>query len=470
LPDAIGRTPLWVAIENQDKASIQLLLKAGADPLQACKFSEEGKAKSPLSVVAKSANKELFRDLLKAVIEQGDKSTPYDFDEDPFFLKHWASVHSPDDVQWLADQVKALSGTLFCCEDISGTSYFYRSVIDGSLDKKFASGNEDLIEWLRSLDVSPGTYKEFESSPLFAAASAASIQTYAKLIDFLYKKSDGLSDYEEDDMYGTYGDEDDTSDTSDIFNTSDNEDDDMYRLRLKVREKFLLSRSSEELDQFVKISVANFEKMDENEKYKKRMALAQDQYKALLEKHDELDFAAYARVVKNVWPFLTDEQKIKLFAAAAISAEDRMNFVYSMLDCALESSALEEIMHLACNKMNKAAFEFAAERSVEMAKVIESLSAGEDTGYGKFSWAVSAGSLKWVEKLIAAGFKLERMFQVSPFFIIKLADLDPEGLAEKFKNLQLPIEPHWVDQTKTEAGKQALMALIALMAKEKNNT
>jgi hypothetical protein len=80
------------------------------------------------------------------------------------------------------------------------------------------------------LDVSPGSYKEFESSPFFAAASAASIQTYAKLIDFLYKKSDELSDYVEDDMYGTYGDEDDTSDTSDIFNTSDNEDDDMYRL------------------------------------------------------------------------------------------------------------------------------------------------------------------------------------------------------------------------------------------------
>ena len=154
----------------------------------------------------------------------------WDLAVDPLFLKHWASVHSPDDVQWLADQVKALSGTLFCCEDISGNSYFYRSAIDGSLDKKFASGNEDLIEWLRSLDVSPGSYKEFESSPFFAAASAASIQTYAKLIDFLYKKSDELSDYVEDDMYGTYGDEDDTSDTSDIFNTSDNEDDDMYRL------------------------------------------------------------------------------------------------------------------------------------------------------------------------------------------------------------------------------------------------
>ena len=49
LPDAIGRTPLWIAIENHDQASIQLLLNAGADPLQACKFSSEGKPKSPLA-------------------------------------------------------------------------------------------------------------------------------------------------------------------------------------------------------------------------------------------------------------------------------------------------------------------------------------------------------------------------------------------------------------------------------------
>ena len=87
LPNAIGRTPLWIAIENHDQASIQLLLNAGADPLQACKFSSEGKPKSPLSFAAKSTDKELFRDLLRAVVEQGKKSTPYDFNKDPLFLK-----------------------------------------------------------------------------------------------------------------------------------------------------------------------------------------------------------------------------------------------------------------------------------------------------------------------------------------------------------------------------------------------
>ena len=74
LPDAIGRTPLWIAIENHDKASIQRLLKAGANPLQACKFSEQGEPKSPLYLAANYPDKAIFRDLLLATIGQGKNS------------------------------------------------------------------------------------------------------------------------------------------------------------------------------------------------------------------------------------------------------------------------------------------------------------------------------------------------------------------------------------------------------------
>ncbi len=136
LPDAVGRTPLWVAIENQDQASVQLLLKAGADPLQACKFSAEGKPKSPLSLAAKSADKELFRDLLRAT-NLGKLSSPYEYDsdEDPLYVKSWASGHSPEDVLWLADQCEALRAYLFCFNDISGTSYYSRTVLEGPISK-----------------------------------------------------------------------------------------------------------------------------------------------------------------------------------------------------------------------------------------------------------------------------------------------------------------------------------------------
>ena len=181
LPDALGRTPLWVTLENQDQANMHLLLNAGANPLQACKFSEQAEPRAILSLAAKHADKEIFRDLLRAVVDQGREFKPYDFNQDPLYLKEWASLHSPKNVEWLADQVQALRGPLLCCGDMSGSSYFYRSVVDGSLDKKFACGNEDFTEWLKTLDISPGTPFSIESSPLFAAASAASIQTYTML-------------------------------------------------------------------------------------------------------------------------------------------------------------------------------------------------------------------------------------------------------------------------------------------------
>jgi hypothetical protein len=136
LLDALGRTPLWVALENQDQASIQLLLKAGANPLQACKFSAEAKPKSPLSLAAKSADKELFRDLLRAT-NLGKLSAPYEYDsdEDTLYVKSWASGHSSEDVLWLADQCEALRAHLFCFNDISGTSYYSRTVLEGPISK-----------------------------------------------------------------------------------------------------------------------------------------------------------------------------------------------------------------------------------------------------------------------------------------------------------------------------------------------
>ena len=136
LPDAMGRTPLWIAVENQDQATIQLLLTAGADPLQACKFSEQGEPKSLLSLAAKYANKEIFRDLLLATLEHVESISPYDkFGADPLYLKSWASVHSSEDVLWLADQCEALRAHLFCFNDISGTSYYSRTVLEGPISK-----------------------------------------------------------------------------------------------------------------------------------------------------------------------------------------------------------------------------------------------------------------------------------------------------------------------------------------------
>jgi hypothetical protein len=447
LPDAVGRTPLWVAIENQDLASVQLLLKAGADLQQECEFSEEGEPKSPLSLVAKYTDKEFFCELVRTMIDQEKDFTPYDFDEDPLYIKRWASIHTPEDVLWLADQVKVLSGPLFCCDDISGTSYFLRSVIDRSLDNKLASGNEDLIEWLRTLDVSPGSYREFKSSPLFVAASAAPIQTYGKLVDFLYEKiSDSQNNEDED----------------------EDEDDDLRRLRIKINENFLLSRTSEELDQFIKIILPDFHELDDETKYNKKQLLIQQQYIALTKNQHILDFNKYARVVKSVWPFISDKQKNTLFLDAATRSDERMDLVFGMLDCALTISTVEGILQSAVSIRNTRAFEFAADRSFKMGQVLESLKAGNDAGQEMFDLALTAGSLKWVEKLIAAGLNLLDVIISGPYYISQLADLDPQGFPEKIKGLENKINTV-VMNTKTEAGKQALMVLVTRLGNKQSS-
>ena len=431
LPDAVGRTPLWVAIENQDQASVQLLLKAGANPLQDCEFSEEGESKSPLSFAAKYANKEIFRDLVCALIDQGKDFTPYDFDEDPLYIKRWALNHSSKDVLWLADQLEVARGPLLCCNDISGTSYFYRSVINGSLDKILASDNKDLIEWLKTLDISPGSYYELKSSPLFAAASVGSIPTYIKLADFLLEKLDE--------------------------NPKENNSENFTR---EVYENFLLSRTAEEIDLFLDHYSADSSEMDEEEKLEQKNTLMQNQYKVLLTNQHTLSFNNYARVVKSVWPFISDKQKNTLFLDAATRSDERMDLVFGMLDCALNVSTVEGILQRAASIRNTRAFEFAADRSFKMGEVLESLMAGNDVGHGMFYWALTAGSLKWVEKLIAAGLKLQNIISSSESYISILADLDPQGLAKNLKGLENKITPRMIDHASTEAGKQALTALM----------
>jgi hypothetical protein len=422
LPDAAGRTPLWVAITNQDQACVQLLLNAGADPVQACKFSAEGEPKSPLSFAAKSTDKEIFRDLLRAAVDQGGKFAPYDYAKDPLYLKRWASVHSSEDVLWLADEIESLRGPLLCCEDKSGSSYFYRSVIDGSLDKKLASSNEDLIDWLRNLDTSPAVSDDIESSPMYAAAWQASIYNYEKLYEFFIARAK------------------ETSNTKKLSQSVD---------------KFLLSKTAKDYDQYLDGIPENLgaNKLDLKKKF------IQSQLKALSLNASKIIWDDYARTAKSIWPFISDDEKNALIKEAVFISNDHKELVLGLLDCELKESTLDEIVQSSARKQNTMAFEFAAERSIWSPRILEGLRQGKDVGLDMFLCALFAGSLTWVEKFIAAGFDLQ-VIADSPGFIAKLADIDPQGITKKLKGLDYKITPHMIEQTRTEAGKQALMALM----------
>jgi hypothetical protein len=137
-----------------------------------------------------------------------------------------------------------------------------------------------------------------------------------------------------------------------------------------------------------------------------------------------------------------------------------MDLVFGMLDCSLNISTVESILLRAASIGNTRAFEFAADLSLKMAQVLESLSAGNDVGHEMFDWALTAGSLKWVDKLIAAGLQLLDVILTDPNYISQLADLDPQGFAEKTKGLENKIHS-LVNSTKTAAGNQAVNVLFA---------
>ena len=428
LPDALGRSPLWVAIENQDHASMHLLLKAGANPLQACKFSDKGEPKSHFSLAAKYANKEIFRDLLLATLEQVESISPYeDFGADPLCLKIWASVHSSEDVLWLADQVEALRGPLLCCKDKSGSSYFYRSIIDGSLGRKLKNGNEDLIEWLKSLDISTVVSDDIESSPLYAAASQATIHTYKNLTDFFFNRDKETS-----------------------FNKE------KQRLHFLVDDKFFIRWSVKDFDQYLE----GLPEISEASKSKQKEGFIEGQLEAYKENYCELNFDEYANIVKSLWPFISSDNKNKIFIDAMLSTDESRELVLGLLDYELPSSTIECILQLAGPNRDTAAFEFAADRSLEMAQTIESIEAGNNNGYDMFRNALAARSMKWVERLLDAGFNLQIVIDEFPVSISILADIDHQGLAQKLKGLNYEVTPHMIERANTEAGKHALKALM----------
>lgn len=422
LPDAIGRTPLLIAVENQDQTSMQMLLKAGADPMQACRFSAEGEPKSPLSIAAKYPNKEIFRDLLRATIEQWEKFTPYDYNEDPLHLKRWASSQSSKDVLWLADQVQALRGPLLCYKDKSGSSYFYRSVIDGSLDEKLANGNEDLIEWLRMLDTSPVISDDIESSPLYAAASLSPVATFQALYDFFQTR------------------------TEEEFNTQ--------KLN-QLSDKFMVSKTIKDYDQYLK----GRPEITENQKSIIVKDFINAQFDVLSSNPSTINWDDYARTIKNVWSFISDDEKNTLVLQAVFISNDHKDLVLSLLDCELKERTLDEILITSARKQNTTAFEFAAERSTWSHTILNALKEGKDVGREMFMWALYAGSLKWVEKLIVAGFNLQRPIDSHPEYLPKLADIDPDGIAKKLKGINYKITSYLIGQAKTEAGKRAMIAL-----------
>ena len=185
------------------------------------------------------------------------------------------------------------------------------------MDNTLANGNEDLIEWLRKLDTSPTVSEDIESSPLYAAASQASVNTYKELENFFFginKKT--LCDDDMDDLY------------KDIPKTD--------ILCIKMEEKFFLSCTAKDFDHYLDSLPESLQASKSNQKHifiqKKLQIFLLNQYK--------LNFDEYARIVKSLWPFISENEKNIVLYGAALISDGRMELIFGMLDFDLNHNSI----------------------------------------------------------------------------------------------------------------------------------
>ena len=85
------------------------------------------------------------------------------------------------------------------------------------------------------------------------------------------------------------------------------------------------------------------------------------------------DLADYRTFVNALWPFLTDRDKLKIFAHSATRNDGRSEFVLGKMDCSLDEDTLNSMIKIAAKYGNLTAFEYACERSSEIGNLLEGL-------------------------------------------------------------------------------------------------
>ncbi|MFM7658793.1 MAG: hypothetical protein ACKO5Z_09450, partial [Burkholderiaceae bacterium] len=169
LPDASGRTPLYIAIERQDADQIRALLDAGADPFIKCRIGQ-GETPSTYQIAMKKEYENPFSILLEKMIPRFTPDGKYSVLNDDLSLKQWVAQHDEVAVRKLADQFPVLRDALFNYVDKSGTSLVYRNLKQGAV--------EELVD----VAMVPLIYQDLESNVLYAAAFGAPINTFSDLL------------------------------------------------------------------------------------------------------------------------------------------------------------------------------------------------------------------------------------------------------------------------------------------------
>lgn len=469
LPDASGRTPLYIAVDRNDEEQIRMLLDAGASPYAPCRFPAAGLKLSDLATnVRSSSGKTLILDLQKMessylsdksddslrysnasdddsescgeidlddvpapvisaldhalasqnckpftlIVEYSVRSSSwpqgYPIHKDPLQLEKWASLHSEDEVRAMASQFNVLKSFLFNVKDKSGSS-----IVDRTLARK-----EPLDK-----DVTPLYDKDPELGAIYAVASYGHFDMFIERMANYFRIS-----YE---------------------NTA-------YFELQSLFEIFLRNCDSSDISRLLTT-------YPQSEKFFKR--LHQDT-KLLL----SLPFENFSALLVAIWPSLNASER-EFIACMSGGGEPRhTRFIISLPEFAMERNgyASNHMALFATQSGNSMAFDVAAYHQdifVEIASGLKSLADPESSlkVQGLVINTLRAKSLHWFEKFIDAGLNLRSLIDSNSETIVPLmADLSPDRLSHWLKGITFKVTDEIINNAQTKEGKDALENLAKL--------
>lgn len=482
LPDASGRTPLYIAVDRDDETQVRMLLKAGARPRGACRLPAAGMKLSDLKANDRApSGKTSTPDVKKS-----DNQFRYPLDEPDNALSHSASSDDDsessdkDDYDDYDDVPIPITSAYDCALDLQNCKVFpllVEHVIQSSSWPQGYPISEDplkLEKWaslhtedeLRALaDRFPGL-KSFLFNLSDSSGSSIVDRTLAcnKPLD-----EEVIPLYAKDPELGS------------IYVAAISGNTDAFLARLAACSQTLRKQTTGVIrEDLIRIFLANCHPSNVSAFFKgyPQPTLVIQQ---LLSGHKQLlslPFENFCAVLVEIWPSLENSDKEWIACMSGDGSPRHTQFIIDLsgFDMARNGYASHYMYLYAAAVGNTTAFEFAASHRDDFDDLVSEMksSASPDSAIkikGLVINTLRARSLLWFEKFMTAGLNLQPLIDSDGATLLPLmADFCPARLSAWLKNTRFSINQQMIDDTGTPEGRDALMKLIQSEKKDTPKT